>query len=322
MSWIDRHIVIPVRANTVPFEREEGELAPRIPPVHPFHPMLTADTIRVSSLREMWAAARIGIEIPEQNEAYNGVVYAITNWLTDKPELNIRAEPTNGGVLRIAATTTVPEEVILVEGALDVVKGLVWRRVDALEAILWFIIVGNASVTIYPPNSVRSFRELFALARTTLARMDPHYSTTVLMTPRAYGAALLENVAGGNDTSVSEAHLGSGALKLVPVALESLPSGLEPVVAYPSWVGYDIKRYIHEKELVERTVDEATDKNVMRVTCERFMAPVLPYIFYSSYDGAFVMPSVVLYANDAINEIGATYGPGVLQNLNYAASVH
>jgi len=319
MSSLDRHIVLPAKAYSEPFAKKEGELSLMFPPYHPYHPMREADTIRVGSLREMWQVAPIGIEIPQQNEFVNGLTYAITPDIADKPELNIRAEIGSGGIYRIAATTTVPEEVLLVEGALDVVKGLVWRRVDALEAMLWFGILDRVSATLTPPNPVRSFRELFALARAFLARMSPYFSFTALLTPKAYGAALLENSAGAaQNASLSEPQVASGEMKLVPVALESLPSGLEPVIVYPTWITSLIKRYIYETEFVERTVDEGGERNVMRVTCERFMSPILPTIFFYGYTESFIMPSARLDASDAINEIASTYGAPVLQNLTYA----
>jgi hypothetical protein len=240
----------------------------------------------------------------------------------NKPELNIRAEMADGEVLRIAATTTVPEEVLLVEGALDVVKGLVWRRIDALEAILWFGIFDGVSATLTPPNPVRSFRELFALARAFLARMSPYYSFVALLTPKAYGAALLENSAGAaQNTSLSEPQVAAGEMKLAPVALESLFSGLEPVIVYPSWITRLVKRYIYETEFVERTVDGIDERNVMRVTCERFMTLILPTIFYYNHTESFIMSSARLDATDAINEIASTYGSPVLQNLTYATQV-
>jgi hypothetical protein len=320
MSNLNRHIVLPAKAYTEPFAKGDDGLSPKFPPYHPYHPMRQADTIRVGSLREMWQVAPIGIEIPQQNEIVQGFGYALKSESPNKPEIDIRAEMASGQVLRIAATTTVPEEVLLVDGALDVVKGLVWRRVDALEAMLWFGNFYAVSATLNPPNPVRSFRELFAIARAFLARMSPYFSFTAMLTPKAYGAALLENSAGSaQNTSLSEPQVASGEMKLVPVALESLPSGPEPVIVYPTWITSLIKRYIYETEFVERVVDETAERNVQRVTCERYLAPVLPYFFYYQAEDKFIVPSVVIDASDAINEIASRYGGDALRNLEYAA---
>jgi len=319
MSQINRNAAIAVKAYAeafVPFSDGHTLMAP----VHPWHPMREMATIRVSSLRDMWSAAPIGIDIPSQNAELDTLAYAIAFFNVPKPVLTIRAESLDGGVIKIAATTTVSEEVALVEGALDVVRGLLWRRVDASEAILWFHILGGVSATLTPPQPVRSFRELFVLARTFLSRMAPHFYFKALMRPIAYGAALLENSAGAaQNSNYTELQDASGSMTIVPIAVEYTANDLHPVIVYPSWLEGLCKRYIYETAFVDRVVDTATDRNVHRITCERYLAPVLPNFFYYNAEYKFIVPSVVIDASEAINEIASRYGAEALGNLQYVA---
>jgi hypothetical protein len=318
MSQINRNAAVSVRAYTEPFLRGNDGFPP-LPPIHPLHPMLEMATIRVSSIREMWAPAQIGITIPDQNAQRDTLAY-VFNPTLPKPVLPIRAEIIDGGVIKIAATTTVPDEVAFVEGALEVAKGLVWRRVDWSEAFLWFSIFGGSSATLSPPNPVRSFRELFALARTFLSRMAPHFIFKALMSPIAYGAAILENSAGAaQNSNYTELQDASGSMTLVPVAAEYIARPFSPVIVYPSWLTGLCKRYIYETEFVQRVVDESTERNVLRITCERYLAPILPNFFYYSDNEKYIMPSVTIDASDAINEIVIRYGADALSNLEYAA---
>jgi len=318
MSDINRHSPIAVKAYSEAFvPASDGHTL--MAPVHPWHPMREMATIRVNSLRDMWMATPIGIDIPSQNDEVATLVY-LWDPNSPKPVLPIRAEVIGGSVIKIAATTTVPEEVALVEGALDVVRGLLWRRVDASEAILWFYILGGLSATLTPTHTVSSFRELFALARTFLSRMAPHFAFKALMRPIAYGAALLENSAGvAQNSNYTELQDASGSMTIVPIAAEYFFGSIQPVIVYPSWLESLCRRYIYETEFVERVVDEATERNVHRVTCERYMTPVLPYFFYYQAEDKFIVPSVVIDASDAINEIASRYGGDALRNLEYAA---
>jgi hypothetical protein len=319
MSVIDRNSSIAVKAYAEAFVRASDGFE-IMSPVHPWHPMREMATIRVNSLRDMWIAAPIGIDIPSQNEEADALAYATGTSNVPKPVLTIRAEVLNGGIFRIAATTTVPEEVALVEGALDVIKGLLWRRVDASEAILWFYILGGLSATLTPTQPVSSFRELFALARTFLVRMAPSFAFKALMRPIAYGAAILENSAGAaQNSNYTELQDASGSMTIVPIAAEDTAGPFRLVIVYPSYLESLCRRYIYETEFVDRVVDEATDRNVHRVTCERYMAPVLPYFFYYEAEDKFIVPSVIIYAGDAIDEIASRYGAGALSNLQYAA---
>jgi hypothetical protein len=319
MSVINRNSTIAVKAYAEAFVRASDGFE-IMSPVHPWHPMREMATIRVNSLRDMWSAALIGIDIPSQNAEADALAYAIGSSNLPKPVLTIRAEGLDGGVVRIAATTTVPEEVALVEGALDVVKGLLWRRVDAFEAILWFYILGGRSATLIPTQTVSSFRELFALARTFLSRMAPNFAFKALMRPLAYGAAILENSAGvAQNSNYTELQDASGSMTIVPIAAEDTAVPFHPVIVYPSWLESLCRRYIYEAEFVDRVVDDATERNVHRVTCERYMAPVLPYFFYYEAENKFIVPSVVIYAGDAIDEIASRYGGDALRNLQYVA---
>jgi len=321
MSDINRRSPIAVKAYAeafVPFNDGHTAMAP----VHPWHPMREMETIRVSSLRDMWRVAPIGIDIPSQNAESGALTYAFSPSNVPKPVLTIWAESEDGAVFKIAATTTVREEVALVEGALDVVKGLLWRRVDAFEAILWFYILGGLSANLMPPRPVRSFRELFVIARTFLSRMAPHFAFKALMRPIAYGAALLENSAGAaQNSNYTELQDASGSMTIVPIASEYTEIPFHPVIVYPGWLEILCKRYIYETALVDRVVDEATDRNVHRVTCERYLAPVLPYFFYYDAEDKFIVPSVVIDASGAINEISDRYSADALSNLQYAAQV-
>jgi hypothetical protein len=319
MSVINRNSPIAVKAYSEAFVRASDGFE-IMSPVHPWHPMREMATIRVNSLRDMWFAAPIGIDIPSQNAEADALAYATSISNVRKPVLTIRAEGLDGRVVRIAATTTVPEEVALVGGALDVVRGLLWRRVDASEAILWFYILGEGSATLTPTQPVSSFRELFALARTFLSRMAPNFAFKALMRPLAYGAAILENSAGAAlNSNYTELQDASGSMTIVPIAAEDTVDHLHPVIVYPSWLESLCRRYIYEAEFVDRVVDEASDRNVHRVTCERYMAPVLPYFFYYEAENKFIVPSVVIYAGDAIDEIASRYGGDALRNLQYVA---
>jgi len=319
MSHIDRHIPVATKAYAEAFIRDQFGFT-QLSPVHPLHPMREIPTVRVGSLREMWIAAPIGIDIPSQNAELDALIYNAAPSGAPKPVLTIRAKIFDRGLIRIAATTTIPEEIALVEGALDVVKGLVWRRVDASEAILWFYILGGRSATLIPPQPVRSFRELFALARTFLSRLAPYSTFTALMRPIAYGAAILENSAGvAQNSNYTELQDASGSMFIVPIASEHEPGPMNMVIVYPGLLMSLCKRYIYEAEFVERVVDENTERNVHRITCERYLAPVLPYFFYYGADDKYIIPSVAIDASDAINEIASRYGGDALLNLEYAA---
>ena len=319
MSVINRNSTIAVKAYAEAFVRASDGFE-IMSPVHPWHPMREMATIRVNSLRDMWFAAPIGIDIPSQNAEVDALAYGTGTSDVPKPVLTIRTEIEDGSVIRIAATTTVPEELALVEGALDVVRGLLWRRVDASEAILWFYTLGRFSATLTPTQTVSSFRELFALARTFLSRMAPNFAFKALMRPLAYGAAILENSAGvAQNSNYTELQDASGSMIIVPIAAEYFIGSLEPVIVYPSWLTSLCKRYIYDAEFVDRVVDEATERNVHRVTCERYMTPVLPYFFYYEAENKFIVPSVAIDASNAINEIASRYGADALNNLQYAA---
>ena len=319
MSVINRNSTIAVKAYAEAFVRASDGFE-TMSPVHPWHPMREMATIRVNSLRDMWNAAPIGINIPSQNEEADALAYAIDISNVPKPVLTIRAEGLGGGAVRIAATTTVPEEVAFVEGALDFVRGLLWRRVDAFEAILWFYILGGFSATLIPTQTVSSFRELFALARTFLVRMAPNFAFKALMRPLAYGAAILENSAGvAQNSNYTELQDASGSMTIVPIAAEDTANPFHTVIVYPSWLESLCRRYIYETEFVDRVVDEATERNVHRITCERYMTPVLPYFFYYAAEDKLIVPSVVIDASTAINEIASRFGSGALSNLQYAA---
>jgi hypothetical protein len=319
MSNIRRYAAVATKAYAEAFVRASDGFE-IMSPVHPWHPMREMATIRVSSLRDMWIAAPMGIAIPNQNAEADALAYATDTSNVPKPVLTIRTEIGDESVLRIAATTTVPEEVALVEGALDVVRGLLWRRVDAFEAILWFYMLGGFSATLIPTQTVSSFRELFALARTFLSRMAPNFAFKALMRPIAYGAAILENSAGvAQNSNYTELQDASGSMTIVPIAAEDTAGTFYPVIVYPSWLESLCRRYIYETEFVDRVVDDATERNVHRVTCERYMAPVLPYFFYYEAEDRFIVPSVVIDASNAINEIASRFGAGALSNLQYAA---
>ncbi len=320
MSQIDRNKTIATKAYVDAFVRESDGFH-SLSPVHPLHPMREMATVRVGSLREMWSVAPMGIEIPAQNDELALAAY-LSDPSSPKPVLPIRAEVVDGEVIKIAATTTIPEEVALVEGALEVAKGLVWRRVDASEAILWFYTFGAFSANLTPPQPVLSFRELFALSRTFLSRMAPHFIFKALMRPIAYGAAILENSAGiAQNSNYTELQDASGSIWLVPVAAEYIFGPFQPVIVYPNWLMSLCRRYIYETESVDRVIDRDTERNIYRVTCERYLVPVLPNFFYFSAEDKFIMPSVVIDASDAIREISTRYSPEALDNLIYAAQV-
>jgi hypothetical protein len=321
MSDIGRHSLIAVKAYPEALLRGPDGFNP-LSSVHPLHPMREMPTVLVNSLREMWEVAPIAIDIPSQNDEGNALIYAFDPYNIPKPVLPIRAEVTNGWPFKIAATTSITEELVLIDGAIDVVKGLLWRRVDAAEAILWFYILASASASLIPPYPVRSFRELFALARTFLSRMAPHFIFRALVRPIAYGAAILENSAGiAQNSDYTELQDASGKITIIPVAAEYYNTMSELVIVYPVWLPSLCKRYIYEIESVDLVVDATMEKNVRRVTCERYLAPVLPKFLYYDYADQFIIPSVILDASEALNEVASKYGTDTLRNLEHAARV-
>jgi hypothetical protein len=322
MSNLNRNAVIDVKAYVEPFVRREDGFT-LMAPFHPNHPMRMMDTIKVGSMQEMWSLAPLGIEIPEQNEDNNALAYVFSGINLPKPVLMIRAEDYGGSpIYKIASTTTLPDDIALVEGALDVAKGLVWRRVDAIEALFWFVLFDGVSVRLNLPNPVTSFRELFALARASLSRMTPYFHFDVLLRPIAYWAALLENAnALSGVFSYTEPQFASGQMTLIPIAADYRFLAYEPVVVYPRSVISLCKRYIYETEFAERVVDEASERNVIRITCERYLVPILPFIFYYRTGGQFTIPSVSIDAQYAIREIASVYGIGAFFNIEYAAMV-
>ena len=292
-----------------------------ISPVHPLHPIRKMETIVVSSLREMEYIVAIGTDIPDL-VLDNGAFYYATSDDTDpKPEIDIRIEDRDFGIFRLAATTTIPVETYQATNVSEAVKGILTRRLDVLESQLWALIYNSWGFLLPLPSAPQTFREIFALSKAFLARIVPTNSFDALLSARAFGAAVFENMlASSIVSSHTENQIASGNLNLVPFVGETLTT-FEPVSVYPSNFPALCKRYIYEIYHDEIVVDETEDRNYRRVTAERYFLPVIPRDYYYNQGANFAAPIVTLRGNTAINNIGSYYSTNTLNNLNYVTSV-
>jgi len=292
-----------------------------ISPVHPLHPMRKMETIVVSSLREMEHIVVIGTDIPNlvlDNGAFN---YATSDDPDPKPEIDIRIEDRDLGIFRLAATTTIPVETYQAINVAEAVKGILTRRLDVLESWFWTQIFNISGFLLPLPSLPQTFREIFALSKAFLARIVPTNSFDALLSPRAFGAAVFENMlASSIVSSHTENQIASGNLNLVPFVGETLTT-FEPVSVYPSNFPALCKRYIYEIYHDEIVVDETEDRNYRRVTAERYFLPVIPRDYYYNQGANFAAPIVTLMGNIAISNIASFYSANTLNNLNYVTSV-
>jgi hypothetical protein len=292
-----------------------------ISPIHPLHPMRKMETIVVSSLREMEDLLLIGVDIPNLISDNGAFFYATEDSPDPKPEIDIRIAGNYNGMLRLATTTTIPAEIYQATNISEAIKGILTRRLDVIESQFWaqsFVVLG---FLLSLPSAPQTFREIFALSKAFLARIVPTNSFDVLLSPRAFGAAVFENMlASSIVSSHTENQIASGSLNLVPFAGESW-SIFEPVSVYPSIFPSVCRRYIYERYYDEVVVDENEDRNYRRITAERYFLPVIPRDYYYNQGEYFAAPIVTLRGNIAINNIGSYYSTDTLNNLNYVTSV-
>ena len=307
------------RAYTRQYDRDLDPFG-NISSIHPLHPMRKVETIVVSSLREMESLLFIGVDIPNLVSDNGAFSYATDDRPIPKPEIDIRIADNYGVILRIATTTTIPVETYQTTNISEAIKGILTRRLDILESQFWTRIFNIFGFLLPLPAAPQTFREIFALSKAFLSRIVPTNSYDVLLSPRAFGAAVFENMLSSSlISSHTENQIASGSLNLVPFAGESLTS-FEPVSVYPSSFPSVCRRYIYERYYDEVVVDENEDRNYRRITAERYFLPVIPLDYYYNRGNYFAAPIVTLGGNLAINNIGSYYSPDTLNNLNYVTS--
>jgi len=320
MSFLSIQGIPGRKAYTRQYDRDLDPFG-NLSPIHPAHPMRKAETIVVSSLREMEDIILIGTDIPNlvsDNGAYN---YATSDDNDPKPEIDIRIEEVATGIFRLATTTTTPIETYQSTNISEAIRGILTRRLDALESQLWSQLFNLAGFLLPLPSAPQTFRELFALSKSFLARIVPTNSFDVLLSPRAFGAAVFENMlASSIVSSHTENQIASGSLYLIPFVGASW-NAFEFVSVYPSNFPALCKRYIHERYYDEIVVDETEDRNYKRITAERYFLPLIPRDYYYNQGSYFAAPIVTIRGNQAINSIASFYSTDTLDNLNYVTSV-
>jgi hypothetical protein len=292
--------------------------------VHPDHIMYKAKTIRVQSLPEMRLPKYAALEL-ENVVRFNPDVFYSFPAPIPKPSVNVPIGEPFQYFFKFAATTTIPSEYIGNEDFMRQVEGLLWRKIDAVEALFWFVYLTN--VTYFLPSSVglSSYREVFSLGRVFLARLSPQNEIDVLVAPRAYGAILLENMAGtSNSLANTEHHAASGYLNIIPVAMRygAPPDGIyteDLVCMYPRTLAERSKRYIYEAKHLDRVVEAGSDSNLKRLTCERYIAACVPIEHFINGDP--YTAGVTLVTTSVTNAIASKYSATTLSELDNAASI-
>jgi len=319
MSFVGFRGIPALRVYTRPYEKDIDPFG-NISIIHPLHPMRKMETIPVSSLREMEDIALIGADITNLTSDNGAFYYAVNEDADPKPEINIRIEENGPRILRLATTTNIPLDTYRTAGISEAIKGILTRRLDALEAQIWAAVFISGGFILPLPTAPQTFRELFALAKAFLARIAPTNSFDALLSPRAFGAAVFENMLSPSiESSYTENQVASGNLHLIPFAGESLTS-FEPVAVYPSYFPSLCRRYIYERYYDELVVDEAEDRNYQRITAERYLLPLMPRDYYYNVGGYFAAPVAVIRGQNAINNIGSYYSASAFNNLNYVTT--
>jgi len=322
MSQVTRH-GLPRQAAIVDIYDRSDDPFGRLSIVHPAHPMRKAQTIRVKSLREMVNPLIVSVPYAELIDDTTAFDYAYLDVTLSKPELRIIFNDGYSLVYRIASTINVPEDSKLADGVSDAIKGLLLRRLDAIEANIWFSLFLNRA--FWPPfdSDPSSYREIFALSRALLSRMMPSDAYDVMLSPLSYGAALLENSVGtGNNTNYAEPQVASGSLTLVPVAFNGFVfRPFDLLCVYPSKLPSLCKRYIYEIFSDERVVDRLDDRNTYRMTAERYVLIALPVDYYSVSQDYYVAPIVGMITDEALSNIRNTFGIDVLNRLRLISQV-
>jgi hypothetical protein len=221
----------------------------------------------------------------------------------------------------LATTTTIPIDTYRTTTISEAIRGLLTRRLDILESHYWALLFNNAGFILPLPAAPQTFREIFALARAFLARIVPTNSFDVILSPKAFGAAIFENMLASTIiSSHTENQLASGDLTLVPFAGESLNT-FELVSVYPSTFPSLCRRYIYELYHDEIVVDKHEDRNYRRITAERYFLPVIPRDYYYMLGDYFAAPIVTMRSNIAINNIADYYSTNTFNNLQYVTSI-
>jgi len=318
MSEVTRH-GLPRRAAIIDIYDRSDDPFGRLSIVHPSHPMRKAQTVRVKSLNEMVSPIIVAAPYAELIDNTAAFDYAFLDTTLNKPELRIILNEGDSLVCRVASTINVPEDSKLADGVSEAIKGLLLRRLDAIEATIWFGLFLDHAFWPRLTSDPSSYREIFALSRAFLSRMMPSDSYDVMLSPKSYGAALLENSVGtGNNTNYAEPQLASGSLTIVPVAFNGFTHTIYDLLCvYPSKLPSLCKRYIYEIFVDERVVSTADDRNTYRMTAERYVLIALPTDYYSTEMDYYIAPIVGMTANEALNNIQNTFGFDVFNNLDY-----
>ncbi len=148
MSDISRHNLPKQVAIIDIYDRNDDQFG-KLSIVHPSHPMRKAQTIRVNSLRDMVYPLFISTPHAELTDDATAINYAVIDGEDSKPEIKILLGNNYGIVYRIASTTTVAEDSKSVDGVQEAIKGLLLRRLDAIEATIWLYTF--MSYAIWPP---------------------------------------------------------------------------------------------------------------------------------------------------------------------------
>ena len=292
--------------------------------VHPDHIMYKAKTIRVQSLPEMRLPKYAALELGNVVRIDTDVRYSLFTPIP-KPDANVPIGDLFQRFFRFAATTTIPSEYIGNEDFMRQVEGLLWRKIDAVEAIFWFTYLTSVTYPLSFGFGLSCYREVFSLGRVFLARLSPQNEIDVLVTPRAYGAILLENMAGAsNSLANTEHHAASGYLNIIPVSMRygAPPGGIytqDFVCMYPRALAERSKRYIYEAKHLDRVVEAAGDTNLKRLTCERYVALCIPT--EHTIDGDPYTTGVTFVTTSVTNAIASKYSAATLYELNNAASI-
>ncbi len=319
MSFIGFQGLPSTKVYTKQYERDKDPFG-NINVIHPLHPMRKMETVVVSSLREMEGIIHVGVDLTNLLDDLGAYYYATEETTMPKPEVDIRIEDGGLGIFRLAATTSIPVDTYKTQGISDVINGILLRRLDVLESNFWVQLFNYLGFILSPPSAPQTFREIFALSRAFLSRFVPTDSFDVLLSPKAFGAALYENLLSASENSnYTHHHIAAGTLNLVPFAGRGL--SFELVSVYPSYFPSLCRRYILERYYDELSVDEAEDRNVRRITAERYLYPVMPRDYYYIHQGEFVAPIVTLRGNIAIANIATFSSPNVFSNLNYVTNI-
>jgi len=320
MSFIGFQGLPSRKVYTRPYDRDIDPFG-NISPIHLMHPMRKMETIVVSSLREMEDTVLVGVDIPNLVADNGALYYAIIEDADPKPEIDIRIQEGDIRIIRLASTTNIPLDTYQTENISETIKGILTMRLDVLESQIWSQIFNLAGFVLSTPTDPQTFREIFALSKSFLARIVPTNSYDVLLSPRAFGAAVFENMLATNIVSShTENQIASGNLHLIPFAGQSW-TALEFISMYPSNFPSLCKRYIYERYYDKIVVDEAEDRNYQRITAERYLLPLIPRDYYYNQGDYFAAPVVSIRGDRAINNIGSLYSADTLANLNYVMSV-